>query len=224
MASKSSATVIVAALCAAVSYPAGLSAQSDLRDRVAAAIEAVQGACAADINNFCGNVTRGEGRVLLCMQAHDDQLSWPCQFELYRASRNLDRALDRVDRIADACWNDIEKHCQNVPIGQCVRDKASSMSPTCQAAVAGIRQVFQGLAMLKGMPAFSSDGQSLGDVVEVIRGPDGKVEALHVEVGGFLGIGDRTVKIDADAFEELSDRIKLKIKGDDVRSLPEVTK
>jgi hypothetical protein len=63
---------------------------------VAAAIEAVQEACATDIGRFCGNVSRGEGRLLLCMQAHDDQLSWRCQFALYRASRNLDRALDRV--------------------------------------------------------------------------------------------------------------------------------
>jgi hypothetical protein len=224
MASKSRATVILAALCAAVSYPAELSAQSDLRDRVAAAIEAVQGACAADINNFCGNVTRGEGRVLLCMQAHDDQLSLPCQFALYRASRKLDRALDRVDRIADACWNDIEATCKDMSIGQCVTEKAASMSPACQTVVAGIRRALQGVASLKGMPAFSADDRDLGEVVEVIRGPDGKIEALHIEVGRFLGMGDRTVKIDANAFERLEDRIKLKIRGDAVRSLPEATK
>jgi hypothetical protein len=74
------------------------------------------------------------------------------------------------------------------------------------------------------MPAFSADDRSLGDVVEVVRGPDGKVEAVHIEVGRFLGIGDRTVKIDAGAFEELGDRIKLRITGEAVRSLPEVAK
>jgi Golgi apparatus protein 1 len=218
------ATGILAALCAAVSYPAGLSAQSELKDRVAAAIEAVQGSCAGDINRFCGSVTRGEGRLLLCMQAHDDQLSWRCQFALYRASRNLDRALDRVERIADACWNDIETHCKDLPIGQCVMEKAGQLSPSCQTVVTGIRQVLHGLASLKGMPAFSADDRNVGDVVEVVRGPDGKVEAVHVEVGRFLGIGDRTVKIDAGAFEELGDRIRLRITGEAVRSLPEVTK
>jgi Golgi apparatus protein 1 len=191
---------------------------------VASAIDAVQAACATDINNFCGNVSRGEGRLLMCMQAHDDQLSWPCQFELYRVSRNLDRALDRVERIADACWSDIQATCKDMDIGQCVMEKAASMSPACQTTVAGIRKVLQGLASLKGLPAFSSDGRSLGDVVEVIRGPDGKIEALHIEVGGFLGIGDRTVRIDADTFEEQSDRILLKLPGDAVRSLPEVKK
>jgi Golgi apparatus protein 1 len=191
---------------------------------VAAAVEAVHAACATDIDNFCSSVSRGEGRVLLCMQAHDDQLSWPCQFELYRVSRNLDRALDRVDRIADACWSDIQASCKDMSIGRCVMEKASSMSPACQTTVAGIRKVLQGVASLKGIPAFSSDGRNLGDVVEVIRGPDGKIEALHIEVGGFLGIGDRTVRIDADAFEELTDRIRLKMTGDAVRSLPEVKK
>jgi hypothetical protein len=191
---------------------------------VSAAIESIQDACASDIGRLCGNVSRGEGRLLLCMQAYDDQLSRRCQFALYRASRNLDRALDRVERIADACWNDIETHCRDMPIGQCVMEKAGSLSPSCQTVVGGVRRVLHGLAALKGMPAFSADGRSLGDVVEVVRGPDGKVQEVHIEVGRFLGIGDRTVKVDAGAFEELADRIKLHIMGDEVRSLPEATK
>ena len=88
--------------------PTDVSAQSSLRERLAAAVQTVQNACAADVSKFCGNVTPGEGRVLLCMQAHDDQLSQGCERALYNASRNLDRALDRVSRIADACWNDIQ--------------------------------------------------------------------------------------------------------------------
>jgi hypothetical protein len=51
------------------------SAQSNLRERIGAAIEMIEGACASDVRNFCGNVTRGEGRLMLCMQAYDDQLS-----------------------------------------------------------------------------------------------------------------------------------------------------
>ena len=221
MAIASKTTIISAAVLAVVWPASDPSAQSNIRDRVAAAIETVQGACAADVSKFCGNVSRSEGRVLLCMQAHDDQLSWRCQFALYRASRNLDRALSRVERIADACWNDIETQCRDVSIGQCVMDKAGSLSTACQTVVAGIRQALHGLASLKGMPAFSADGRNLGEVVEVVRGPDGKVQAVHIEVGRFLGIGDRVVTVDTNAFEELADRIKLRISGDGVRSLPE---
>jgi hypothetical protein len=204
--------------------PTSLSAQSDLRERVAAAIEAVQGACAADISKFCGNVSRGEGRLLLCMQAYDDQLSRTCQFALYRASRKLDHALDRIERIADACWNDIETQCQDVPIGQCVMDKAGSLSPACQTVVSGIRQALHGLASLKGMPAFSADGKNLGEVVDVVRGPDGGVQAIHIQVGRFLGIGDRVVTVDRSAFEELADRVNLRLTGDAIRALPEAKK
>jgi Golgi apparatus protein 1 len=204
--------------------PTSLSAQSDLRERVSAAIEAVQGACAADIRKFCGSVSRGEGRVLLCMQAHDDQLSWRCQFALYRASRKLEHTLSRVERVADACWNDIETQCKDVPIGQCVMDKAGSLSSACQKVVSGIRQALHGLASLKGMPAFSADGKNLGEVVEVVRGPDGKVQAVHIQVGRFLGIGDRVVTVDRNAFEELADRINVRLTGDGIRSLPEAKK
>jgi len=221
MATNTKTATISLALLGVLWAPSNLMAQSDLRARVAAAIETVQGACAADIGKFCGNVSRGEGRVVLCMQAHDDQLSWRCQFAVYRASRNLDRALSRVERIADACWNDIETQCRDVAIGQCVMDKAGSLSTACQTVVAGVRQALHGLASLKGMPVFSADGRNLGEVVEVVRGPDGKVQAVHIEVGRFLGIGDRVVTVDANAFEELADRIRLRMTGDTVRSLPE---
>ena len=99
MAVTAKATIVSAAHAAAIWMPTDASAQANLRERVGAAVEAVEGACAADIAKFCGNVTRGEGRVLQCMQAFDDQLSRRCQFSLYRASRNLDHALDRVERI-----------------------------------------------------------------------------------------------------------------------------
>jgi hypothetical protein len=142
---KTTVFFFVAAL-ALVWAPSNLSAQSDIRERVAAAVQAVQGACAADATKFCGNVTPGEGRLLVCMHAFDDQLSRSCQFALYRASRNLDRVLNRVERIADACWNDIEAQCGNADrIGQCVMEKASSLSPACQTVVAGLRQAGQAL-------------------------------------------------------------------------------
>ena len=94
---------ISAALLAMAGMASSLSAQTPLKDRVAGAVENVERACATDIRKFCGTVSPGEGRVLLCMQAHDDQLDIRCQFSLYRASRHLDRAINRVERIADAC-------------------------------------------------------------------------------------------------------------------------
>jgi PRC-barrel domain protein len=212
--------VLLAALCA----PASLSAQTAVRDRVANAVESIRGACAGDIDKLCGNVSPGEGRVLLCMQAHDDQLGFRCQFALFRASRNLGRALNRVERIADACWSDIQAHCANADgtgLARCVMDRGRANSRACQKAVTGVRQALHGLASLRGMPAFSADGKDLGKVVDVVRDPDGKVQAVNIEVGRFLGIGHRVVTIDRSRFEELADRIRLRLDSDAIRSLPD---
>jgi hypothetical protein len=146
------ATTVSAAVLALAWTCSSLSAQqSSLSDRVAAGMQAVEGACAADINKFCGNVSRGEGRLLVCMQAFDDQLSRGCQMSLYRASRNLERALNRVERIADACGNEIEAQCGNADrVGQCVMEKAASFSQPCQNVIAGLRQIGQGLGTTGG--------------------------------------------------------------------------
>jgi hypothetical protein len=215
--------VIISAACLALAWPFSTApAQSQLRDRIAGAVENVEGACGADINNFCGNVTRGEGRVLLCMQAHEDQLSRRCQFALYRASRQLERAINRVDRVAEACWTDIEAQCGEADrIGLCLVQKSGSLSQPCQAVLAGLRQAVQGLATLRGIPVYSADDKNLGQVVEVTRAPDGKVQSLQIAVGRWLGIGDKVVTIGADDFERMSDRIKLRLAGEEVRSLPE---
>ena len=53
------------------------------------------------------------------------------------------------------------------------------------------------------------------------RGPDGKVQSVQVDVGRFLGIGDRVVTIDRSSFEELPDRVNLRLTGEAVGSLPE---
>jgi len=201
------------------------SAQSNLRERLAAAVETVEGACAADISNFCGKVTRGEGRLVSCMQAHDDQLSRGCQVAIYRVSRNLEGALNRVERIADACSNDIEKHCGDAEkIGQCVVEKRASMSQGCQTVVGTLRKAVQGLAALRGLPVHSSDNSDVGQVVEVAKGPDGTIQSIQVEIGRSLGISPKVVTINADKFEQLADRVKLQLGREDVQRLPEATK
>jgi hypothetical protein len=37
------------------------------------------------------------------VRAYDDRLSASCRFALYRVSRHLEAAPNRIDRIADAC-------------------------------------------------------------------------------------------------------------------------
>ena len=198
--------------------------QPNLRERLAAAVETVEGACASDLKNFCGNVTRGEGRLVLCMQAFDDQLSKRCQFALYRVSRNLEAALSRVDRIADACWNDIQEKCGDADkVGRCVLEKRASLSQPCQTVIGALQQVYQGLAALRGRPVVSSDGKELGQVVEVNKGPDGKIHSIQIDIGRWLGLGSKAVTINADKFEHLADQVRLHLRGEEVQSMPDAT-
>src|SRR3974377_1598078 len=122
----------------------GPSAQPNIRERLAAAVETVEGACASDLKKFCGNVSRGEGRVVLCMQAHDDQLSIRCQFALYRVSRHLEAALSRRGCISDAYWNDIQEKCGDADtIEQCVMEKHASLPHPCQTVINALQRAYE---------------------------------------------------------------------------------
>jgi sporulation protein YlmC with PRC-barrel domain len=90
--------------------------------------------------------------------------------------------------------------------------------------VVALRHAGQRLSHLKGVSVFSSDGKDVGQVVEAIRGPDGKIQSVQIQVGRLLGIGDKVVAIDADKLQEIGDRIRLKLNADQVRSQPEAKK
>ena len=202
----------------------GPSAQPNIRERLAAAVETVEGACAADLKNFCGNVTRGEGRLVQCMQAFDDQLSKRCQFALYRVSRNLEAVVGRVSRTSEACWNDIQEKCGEADkIEQCVLEKRASLSQPCQTVINALQQAYQGLAALRGRPVVSSDGKELGQVVEVNKDPDGKVHSIQIDLGRWLGLGSKVVTINTDKFEHLADQVRLHLRGEEVQAMPDTT-
>ena len=108
--------------------------------RLEVAVKKIEAACGNDLKKYCSTVTPGEGRLLLCMMAHEDKLGTKCDYALFEASRKLDHALDRIEQAADACWNDIQKYCANVPegggrIAQCLVDKKASLTKACRGAI-----------------------------------------------------------------------------------------
>lgn len=194
-----------------------------LRERVADAIRQVQSACGDELRNFCSTVTPGDGRLLLCMQAHQDKLSSRCELTLFQTSRNVAQAMHRIERIAEACWNDIQARCiGNGSIAKCMIDNRASLSPACQSVVAAIQQESPEqqprLADFTGKPVFSSDGIKLGQVTNVQFAPDGSLQMIQAELGGWLGLGATQVLISPDEFEQRSDRLELKMAADQVWS------
>ena len=70
--------------------------------------------------------------------------------------------------------------------------------------------------------ALSSDGNKVGDVRAVKTGPDGKVTAIQIKVGGFLGFGGKIVEVPDAKFTQKGDTIQLGYTSDELSKLPEV--
>jgi hypothetical protein len=81
--------------------------------------------------------------------------------------------------------------------------------------------MYQGLAALRGQPVVSADGKDLGQVVEVTRGPDGRIQSIQVDIGRWLGLGSKVVTISGDRFEHLADRVRLYLRGEEIQSMPD---
>lgn len=67
------------------------------------------------------------------------------------------------------------------------------------------------------------DGDTIGEVSSVLIGRDGKIEAVIVGVGGFLGIGQRDVAIDWDELEirDNGQTVLASMTKDQLKALPE---
>jgi hypothetical protein len=74
-----------------------------------------------------------------------------------------------------------------------------------------------------GMSVYSSDNKNIGQVVEIVRGPDDKVQSIQVDIGRVLGLGTKVVTITAEKLERLPG-IKVLLSDAEVRSLPEAKK
>jgi hypothetical protein len=130
----------IVAVLAAGAVANAQTVQTKLEERLTAAVKKIEAACGEDLKKYCSTVTPGEGRLLLCLEAHEDKISTQCEYSLFSAARNLDRALDRIEQTADACWNDIEKHCASVPAGgggitRCLINQKSSLQPACGSKI-----------------------------------------------------------------------------------------
>ena len=71
-----------------------------------------------------------------------------------------------------------------------------------------------------GMVVVSSDGQKIGTVESIDGTQDGKLTALHVASGGFLGFGARLVTIPEGRFAVVGDMVRVEMTADEVSKLP----
>ena len=137
-------------LLLAVLLPLGVSissiayAQTDMMnvilERLAAGIKKLETSCGGDIKRYCRTVTPGEGRILHCMQAHEDKISVKCAFELGEAATNVQTAADALKDGVIACKAEITGVCGKTVPGQgriaaCLLANKSTASSGCAEAL-----------------------------------------------------------------------------------------
>ena len=110
------------------------SAQDDLIDYLVTE-------CKGDIENYCSQVTPGNGRLLHCMAAHEDKISGQCSYALYRAASLLEQLTAAIVYVAQECRTDIEAHCGDVAIGEgrvlsCLAENDANLTESCKTALA----------------------------------------------------------------------------------------
>jgi hypothetical protein len=70
------------------------------------------------LETYCKDVTPGEGRILACLYAHSDKLSGKCEFALYDAAAQLERAVAALSYVVNECADDLDQFCRDVAAGE----------------------------------------------------------------------------------------------------------
>jgi len=122
-------------------------AQTDVAKKAIAktekAITQVANSCVTDVRTFCATVTPGDGRIALCLAAHEDKLSNTCYGALLDVIRDVELAANRLSRTIDICRADLARHCAKVQEGQgrvaqCLIDNKAKLSSPCRTEVSTV--------------------------------------------------------------------------------------
>ena len=103
-------------------------------------VEEVKKGCEKELKGYCAQVTPGQGRVLACLYAHGDKLSGRCEYALYDAAVQLERAVNALSYLANECLDDAEKLCGGVEMGEgrvieCLKKNKGDIDARCTQAL-----------------------------------------------------------------------------------------
>ena len=108
-------------------------------------VEKVLEGCATEFETYCKNVTPGEGRLLACLYAYNDKISTRCEYAIYDAAAQLERALNTLSYLANECRDDLQKYCSDVKPGEgrlidCIAKKKDAITDRCKNAIKDVSQ------------------------------------------------------------------------------------
>jgi hypothetical protein len=116
-------------------------------EKMTAKVTKLENSCAADIKKYCKDVTPGEGRMIYCMQAHEDKISPKCAYELEDTAGSVQATAELLKDGVVACKAEIAGVCGKVQPGEgriaaCLIANKSTASKDCADAI----QKFEALA------------------------------------------------------------------------------
>ncbi len=102
-------------------------------------VKIVADGCKQEIEDYCEDVTPGDGRVLACLYSRNDKLSGRCEYALYDAASRLERAIEGLTYVAKECQEDLNKWCEFVQAGEgrlraCLMERRAELTPRCTQA------------------------------------------------------------------------------------------
>jgi hypothetical protein len=136
------AKIALIPMCVAISsaaYPQ-TDIMNSLREKLAAGFKKLETACGEDVRKYCSTVTPGEGRLMLCIEAHEDKISDGCSSALDEVAYRAEAIADNLREAMNACRGDLDKFCATTQPGQgrlaaCLATNKISISKNCAEAV-----------------------------------------------------------------------------------------
>ena len=129
-------------LCALITCAGSVTAQQTGPVEAVAQglVETVATGCEKELVAYCQGVTPGDGRILACLYAHADKLSGQCEYALFDAAAQLERAVAALAYLAYECGDDLEKYCIDVSAGEgrlldCLNRNEKKVSGRCKQAL-----------------------------------------------------------------------------------------
>jgi Cysteine rich repeat len=128
----------------AILWAGPVVAQADvtkaIQEKLAAKAAKLESSCADDLKKYCSTVTPGEGRMIYCMQAHEDKISPKCAYDLEEAVADVQLSADNLKDAIVACKAEIMGVCGTTLPGQgriaaCLFANKATASKSCVEAL-----------------------------------------------------------------------------------------
>jgi len=132
-------TVVAVLLLTCVAVPS-FAAEDPVKKVVQGALGTFVQGCEKELTTYCRDVTPGDGRILACLYAHEDKLSPRCEYAVYDAAAQLERALNALSYTVNECRDDLESYCADIKPGEgrlrdCLEKNEAKVSVRCKTAL-----------------------------------------------------------------------------------------